>query len=97
MKIKNGNGYIVLQQSRSDPELWFAINQDGEEQARGTLVALIVTYVDDLFYFGPEGIVAELHTWVSQEWPCSELQWATAPEGVRYLGMEIFQRDDRGV
>eukprot|EP00439_Symbiodinium_sp_Y106_P024765 s614_g3.t1 len=97
LKIKNGNGYIVLQQSRSDPELWFAINQDGEEQARGTLVALIVTYVDDLFYFGPEGIVAELHTWVSQEWPCSELQWATAPEGVRYLGMEIFQRDDRGV
>ena len=59
----------------------------------GSRLCVIITYVDDLFYVGPEGLVCQLHEWVSAEWPCSELQWAAAPEGIRYLGMEIYQRE----
>ena len=31
-----------------------------------------------------------IHAWVLEEWPCSELEWAT--QGTRYLGMEVLQR-----
>ena len=72
--------------------MWFAVDHRGEEQSRGTLLALIITYVDDLFYLGPGKVVRMLHEWVTGEWPCSELQWASIHPGVRYLGMEIFQR-----
>ena len=93
LRIPYNGGFVTLKQSTSDAELWFAINDSGEEEGRGTLVALLVTYVDDLFYIGPERLVLEMHNWVSAEWPCSGLQWASDPGGVRYLGMEIFQRE----
>ena len=93
LKIPYGNGFITLQQSTTDAELWYAIDHCGEERARGTLLALIITYVDDLFYMGPTKVVQQLHDWVNREWPCSELQWASTLPGVRYLGMEIFQRE----
>ncbi|CAE7684535.1 TY5A, partial [Symbiodinium sp. KB8] len=93
LKIPYGNGFITLQQSTTDAELWYAVDHCGEERARGTLLALIITYVDDLFYMGPTKVVQQLHNWVNREWPCSELQWASTSPGVRYLGMEIFQRE----
>ncbi|CAE7938539.1 TY1B-JR1 [Symbiodinium necroappetens] len=93
LKIPYGNGFITLQQSTTDAELWYAVDHCGEEKARGTLLALIITYVDDLFYMGPTKVVQQLHDWVNREWPCSELQWASTLPGVRYLGMEIFQRE----
>ena len=93
LEIVDGRRRIILQQSKTDPELWFAINKEGEEEAHGSLLALLITYVDDLFYVGPERLVRLLHEWVSGTWPCSDLQWASAPEGIRYLGMEIYQRN----
>ncbi|CAE7198854.1 RE1 [Symbiodinium sp. CCMP2592] len=93
LKIPYGDGFITLQQSKTDSELWYAVDQGGDLQAHGSLLALIITYVDDLFYMGPEGIVKMLHKWVHDQWPCSELQWASVSPGVRYLGMEIFQRE----
>ena len=53
------------------------------------LAAMIITYVDDLFYLAEEEVVKSLHRWA-----CSELEWATSEEGTRYLGIEIKQRDD---
>ncbi|CAE7295400.1 TY5A, partial [Symbiodinium sp. CCMP2592] len=93
LKIPYNGGFVTLRQSKSDSELWFAINDSGEEEGRGTLVGLLVTYVDDLFYIGPQRLVLAMHGWVKAEWPCSDLQWASDPGGVRYLGMEIFQRE----
>ncbi|CAE7897047.1 GIP [Symbiodinium microadriaticum] len=77
----------------ADSEVWFVVYKSPEEEGDGNLVALLVTYVDDLFYIGPPKLVILLHKWISEEWPCSELQWATAPEGIRYLGMEVYQRE----
>ncbi|CAE7497148.1 RE1 [Symbiodinium sp. CCMP2592] len=93
LKIPYVDGFITLQQSKTDSELWYAVDQGGDLQVRGSLLALIITYVDDLFYMGPEKIVKILHEWVHDQWPCSELQWASVSPGVRYLGMEIFQRE----
>ncbi|CAE7539325.1 GIP, partial [Symbiodinium sp. KB8] len=77
----------------ADSEVWFVVYKSPEEEGDGNLVALLVTYVDDLFYIGPPKLVILLHKWISEEWPWSELQWATAPEGIRYLGMEVYQRE----
>ena len=93
MRIPHGNGEISLKQSKADSEVWFVVYKSPEEEGDGNLVALLVTYVDDLFYIGPPKLVMLLHNRISEEWPCSELQWATAPEGIRYLGMEVYQRE----
>ena len=55
-------------------------------------MALLVTYVDDLFFLGNTAVVELLDGWVRKEWPCSKLQWADKDDGVRYLGTEVFQR-----
>ena len=86
-KILYGGKYLVLRVSAVDPELWliFFENEDGLE-------GCIITYVDDLFYVSTTEIVAAVHAWVLEEWPCSALEWASASGGTRYLGMEVFQR-----
>ncbi|CAE7481190.1 RE1 [Symbiodinium sp. CCMP2592] len=90
LRVPYGDGYVSLRQSTTDPEIWFVVS---EREPQGELQGVIITYVDDLFYLGPPALVEKLHSWVSAEWPCSELQWASVYPGVRYLGMELFQRE----
>ncbi|CAE7406162.1 GIP [Symbiodinium sp. CCMP2592] len=75
-----------------DKEVWMAFDEKGNERAKGSLVALLVTYVDDLFFLGSTSVVELLDEWVRKEWPCSGLQWADGEDGVRYLGTEVYQR-----
>ena len=82
---------IVLRQSTADPELWLAYDEDNTLRTKGTLLALLITYVDDLLYLADRPLVEALHAWVQQEWPCSPLEWADGVHGTRYLGMEIQQ------
>ncbi|CAE7216076.1 Cfap91 [Symbiodinium sp. CCMP2592] len=91
LDVPHNGGRLYLQQSKADAELWFVMFQSKDEAPR--LVGLVVTYVDDIFYIGPVKIVEKIHGWVSAEWPCSGLEWASAPEGIRYLGMEVYQRE----
>ena len=86
-RVLYNSKYLVLRVSKVDPELWFVFFENEEE-----LLGCIITYVDDLFYVSESEIVVALHAWVIAEWPCSALEWASAPGGTRYLGMEIFQR-----
>ncbi|CAE7336511.1 GIP [Symbiodinium pilosum] len=81
------NKYLVLKMSKVDPELWFVFFE-GEDD----LLGCVITYVDDLFYVAESEVVTVLHTWILEEWPCSGLEWASAAEGTRYLGMEVSQR-----
>ena len=76
-----------MRASSADQELWLVY--DGP-----ILAAMIITCVDDLFYLAEEEVIKSLHRWVTEAWPCSELDWATSEEGTRYLGIEIKQRDD---
>ena len=86
-RISYKNRHLVLRVSKADPELWLIAFEDEED-----LVGCIITYVDDLFYLSESEIVVTVHAWVVEEWPCSALEWASAPGGTRYLGMEVFQR-----
>ena len=86
-RISYQNRYLVLKMSKVDPELWL-IFYDGEEG----LVGCIITYVDDLLYVAAGGVVKAVHEWVLEEWPRSQLEWASENGGTRYLGMEVFQR-----
>ncbi|CAE7633900.1 GIP [Symbiodinium sp. CCMP2456] len=85
---------IVLKQSTADPEIWLAFDEDDVLRSQGSLLALIITYVDDLFYLSDKPIIEAIHAWVQEAWPCSELEWGDGPTGTRYLGMEIQQRPD---
>ena len=91
-KIPYNDGFITLRPSKIDKEIWLAFDEQGVEQARGSLVALLVTYVDDLFFLGQTPVVLLLDEWIRKEWPCSALQWADSADGTRYLGTEVYQR-----
>ena len=86
-RILYNDKYLILKVSKVDPELWF-IFFEGEEE----LLGCIITYVDDLFYVSEKNIVVVVHAWVLEEWPCSDLEWASRKGGTRYLGIEVFQR-----
>ena len=93
-KITYEGRTTVLKQSAADPEIWLAYDKDDVVQSQGSLLALIITYVDDLFYLSDKPIVEAIHSWVQEAWPCSELEWADGLCGTRYLGMEIRQQED---
>ena len=78
---------LTMEASSAYKELWLVF--DGP-----ILAAMIITYVDDLFYLAEEEVIKSLHRWVTEAWPCSELEWAASEEGTRYLGIEIKQRED---
>ena len=104
-RIPYKEGYIVLKASTADPELWLAFYiKEGvseerlqealkEERNDVELIAMVITYVDDLFYLSDDEVVGMLHGWVQSEWPCSALEWANAEGGARYLGLEVYQRE----
>ena len=50
-------------------------------RAQGSLLAIVIAYVDDLLY-------------LAEKSPGSQLEWAQDPGGTRYLGMELHQRED---
>ncbi|CAE7234262.1 hypothetical protein AK812_SmicGene14430 [Symbiodinium microadriaticum] len=83
-------GTIRLKPSMADPELWLAMWTSGDMQA--ILIAILVLYVDDIFYVSEEEIIQVLHSWIAEEGPCSPLEWAHVGPGTRYLGYEVLQR-----
>ena len=85
---------IILKPSDADPDLWLAYDSEDNLRAQGSLLGLLITYVDDLLYLAEQSLVEAIHEWVEVEWPCSALEWASDKAGTRYLGMEIHQRDD---
>ena len=85
---------VVLKPSEADLDLWFAFDEQDNLRAQGTLLGLVVTYVEDLLYLAIDSLVIAIHTWIEAEWPCSALEWAREDAGTRYLGMEIYQRPD---
>ncbi|CAE7947072.1 Copia protein [Symbiodinium microadriaticum] len=62
------------------------------EDAHSILIAILVLYVDDIFYVSEEVVIQTLHNWVVEKWPCSPLEWAHEGKGTRYLGCEVVQR-----
>ena len=93
-KIPWDGRIVILKPSEADPDLWLAYDEADNLRAQGSLLGLVVTYVDDLLYLAIDSLVIAIHTWIETEWPCSALEWARGTAGTRYLGMEIYQRPD---
>ncbi|CAE7215721.1 GIP, partial [Symbiodinium necroappetens] len=83
-------GKILLKPSVVDPEVWMIIYR--EEEKQDTLVGVLVTYVDDLLYLAEPDVINTVHSWLSEEWPSSPLEWTS--DGTRYLGVEILQNQE---
>ena len=74
-----------------DSEFWRIMlqDEDGELSTRG----ILVTYVDDLLYLCLRNVMLVLYQAISDTWPRSALELASQEEGIRYSGMELFERD----
>ena len=70
----------------AEPELWLV-----RDESTNQLYGILVTYVDDLFYFGESELVCVLHKFILEEWPASDLEWVNEENAVRYLGVEILK------
>ena len=75
----------------AEPELWLV-----KDESTNQLYGILVTYVDDLFYFGESELVCVLHKFILEEWPASDLEWVNEENAVRYLGVEILKCPDSG-
>ena len=91
-KVKYQGKDLKFKASEVDPELWYVYEGDF---AGAELLAMIITYVDDIFYLAESDLIKVLHAWVEEEWPCSPLQWTESEEGTRYLGIEIRQNEKK--
>ena len=91
LKVPFREGFLVLKSVVTDSELWRIMFMDAEGEL--TLCGLLVTYVDDLLYLCLKCVMEVLHQAVKAMWPCSALEFAAQGEGVRYLGMELYERD----
>ena len=86
--------HIILKPSDADPDLWLVYDEQDKVHEEEGLLGMIVTYVDDLLYLAEDSLIQAIHDWIVQEWPCSSLEWARDVGGTRYLGMEVYQRED---
>ena len=92
LKVPFRDGFLVLRPVVMDSELWRIMFMDGEGEL--TLRGVLVTYVDDLLYLCLKCVMEVLHQAVKDMWPCSTLEFAAQGEGVRYLGMELYEREN---
>ena len=76
-----------LFQSVTDNSLWHVKDQVG------SLVAVMIVYVDDVAAFGPEGVVRSLVGEVGKRWTLSEPTWSLNQQVVMFCGMELKQFD----
>ena len=74
---------LRFEQGTADPNIWKVLSPAGELQG------LIAVYVDDYLVAGPKGICEDVHEWFSTTWQTTEIQYATAENSIRFLGMEI--------
>ena len=71
----------------SEPNLWklLEVDADGRE---GTLLGLMMTYVDDIFTVGSRPLVEAVIKEIQATWTSSPPEWI-GTEPVRFLGMEV--------
>ena len=87
-KVEFDGGVLMLQPLVSDSELWLILYTSAKAETP-ELYGLMVTYVDDILYLALPAVMNAVHDAVSRMWPCSALELATKPGGVRYLGMDL--------
>ena len=82
----------MLQPLVSDSELWLILYTSAQTETP-ELYGLMVTCVDDILYLSLLAVTRAVHGAASSMWPCSSLELATKPGGLRHLGMELEEGD----
>ena len=83
-RVRCGDLTLILRPTVSESELCMIL-----DEITGVMYGLVVLYVDDIAYFSTAEIIEALHTFVTEAWPASPLEWIGESSPARYLGMEI--------
>ena len=75
----------TLHQSLTDSSLWHVRDQ------AGSVIAVVIVYVDDVALFGPESVVRALVAVIGEKWTLSEPTWSLNNRPVSFCGMELLQ------
>ena len=78
-------GHATLHQSITDTSLWHVKSLDG------SLIAVMIVYVDDIAAFGPQSVIAALIQSIKEYWTLSEPSWSLGGNQVMFCGMELVQ------
>ncbi|CAE7229590.1 GIP, partial [Symbiodinium sp. CCMP2456] len=74
---------LVMSRGRTITSWWSIKDQSG------SLVAIILIYVDDYLILGPKEVLQDLAAMVQEEWETSDLSILTEDNEVKFLGMEL--------
>ena len=82
----------ALKKLTADENVWRVVLLGDSNEDSEVTIAYVVIYVDDIMYLGEPSVILEIHKWLSSECKASDLTWASAQEGIRFLGLEIYKR-----
>ena len=85
---------LKLKRMDSEPNLWKVVPRDEEPEKEAEVRGLVMTYVDDLFLVGSEGLVSSILGEIKRKWKTSEPEWVL-DSPVRFLGLEV-SKEKRG-
>ena len=78
-----------LKQLKADENVWAVTTN--EVFGKETVEVYVNIYADDIVYAGSREAILATHDWLCQAWKSIPLSWASDEEGIRFMGLEIYQ------
>jgi hypothetical protein len=97
MEIDCQGGVLTLQQMITEPNMWrMMLRQPGpfETTQAEEFVGLVLVYVDDLLVLGTSEATKAMILAVRQKWETSEPECIGITNEVRFLGTELWRKED---
>eukprot|EP00435_Cladocopium_sp_Y103_P026573 s3094_g6.t1 len=97
MEVKTQKGTLTLQQMVTEPNMWRLMMQSPgpfNSSAAEEFVGLMLVYVDDLLNLSSEDIAQDLIQAIRAKWETSQPEKVGMVKEVRFLGAELWRRDD---
>ena len=97
MEIDCQGGVLTLQQMITEPNMWrMMLRQPGpfETTQAEEFVGLLLVYVDDLLVLGTSEATKAMILAVRQKWETSEPECIGITNEVRFLGTELWRKED---
>ena len=92
IKVKVRKGVVALQQMISEPNVWRLLyKEEGDRGGEGTLVGMILVYVDDLLVLAQPDLVDPVLEEVKSIWDLSSPEEINGENGTRFLGSELWK------
>ena len=97
MELPCEGGILTLQQMITEPNMWrMMLKQPGPnlQTNEEEFVGLLLVYVDDLLVLGFPSSIAAVIQGVQAKWETSEPETINMQKEVRFLGAELWRRED---